>query len=159
MLAVGTDWAESFHDVALGRPGEGVVEQFRFDHTAAGIERLVALSPSSVLLLVTSQVEVTRHPNHGTRRSDISLAVRDSSAPQDPMLSKSSKAREDIEEVTPAAGSSNGIPPPHRLVCRQARRSFRRHSNTGRTRGVTRRQTNHRNKNHGQRPCNPVPTN
>jgi hypothetical protein len=39
---VGIDWAESFHDVALGRPGEGVIEQFRVDHTAAGVGRLVA---------------------------------------------------------------------------------------------------------------------
>jgi hypothetical protein len=29
MLGVGLDWAEEFHDVALGRVGEGVVEQFR----------------------------------------------------------------------------------------------------------------------------------
>ncbi|MGW3469811.1 IS110 family transposase [Saccharopolyspora sp. NPDC000995] len=39
---MGIDWAESFHDVALGRPGEGVVKQFRIDHTAAGAARLVA---------------------------------------------------------------------------------------------------------------------
>jgi hypothetical protein len=42
LLGVGIDWAESFHDVALGRPGEGVIEQFRVDHTAAGVGRLVA---------------------------------------------------------------------------------------------------------------------
>jgi transposase len=42
LLGVGIDWAESFHDVALGRPGEGVIEQFRIDHTAAGVGRLVA---------------------------------------------------------------------------------------------------------------------
>jgi transposase len=42
LLAVGVDWAESFHDVALGSPGEGVIEQFRIDHTAAGVGRLVA---------------------------------------------------------------------------------------------------------------------
>ncbi|MBB2506510.1 IS110 family transposase [Amycolatopsis echigonensis] len=42
MLGAGIDWAESFHDVALGRPGEGVIEQFRIDHTAAGVNRLVA---------------------------------------------------------------------------------------------------------------------
>lgn len=41
MLAVGIDWAESFHDVALGRPGEGVIEQFRIDHTATGVGHLV----------------------------------------------------------------------------------------------------------------------
>lgn len=42
MLGVGLDWAESFHDVALGRPGEGVIEQFRIDHTVTGVRRLVA---------------------------------------------------------------------------------------------------------------------
>lgn len=42
MLAVGIDWAESFHDVALGRPGEGVIEQFRIEHSASGLTRLVA---------------------------------------------------------------------------------------------------------------------
>jgi transposase len=42
LLGVGIDWAESFHDVALGRPGEGVIEQFRIDHTATGVGRLVA---------------------------------------------------------------------------------------------------------------------
>lgn len=41
MLGVGIDWAESFHDVALGQPGTGVTEQFRIDHTAAGVRRLV----------------------------------------------------------------------------------------------------------------------
>ena len=42
MLGVGVDWAESFHDVALGWPGEGVVEQFRIEHGPAGVGRLVA---------------------------------------------------------------------------------------------------------------------
>jgi transposase len=42
MLGVGIDWAESFHDVALGQPGKGVIEQFRIDHTVAGVHRLVA---------------------------------------------------------------------------------------------------------------------
>jgi transposase len=41
LLAVGIDWAESFHDVALGRPGQGVIEQFRIDHTAKGVNGLV----------------------------------------------------------------------------------------------------------------------
>ena len=41
MLGVGIDWAESFHDVAFGRPGDGIVEQFRIDHTAAGVDRLI----------------------------------------------------------------------------------------------------------------------
>jgi transposase len=42
VLGVGVDWAESFHDVALGRPGEGVIGQFRIDHGPAGVARLVA---------------------------------------------------------------------------------------------------------------------
>lgn len=35
-MRIGIDWAESFHDVALGRPGEGVIEKFRVEHSAAG---------------------------------------------------------------------------------------------------------------------------
>jgi Transposase/Transposase IS116/IS110/IS902 family len=42
VLGVGVDWAESFHDVALGRPGTGVMEQFRIEHGRAGVARLVA---------------------------------------------------------------------------------------------------------------------
>jgi transposase len=42
VLGVGVDWAESFHDVALGRRGEGVIEQFRVEHGPAGVQRLVA---------------------------------------------------------------------------------------------------------------------
>jgi hypothetical protein len=41
VLGVGVDWAESFHDVALGRPGKGVMEQFRIEHGPAGVARLV----------------------------------------------------------------------------------------------------------------------
>lgn len=42
MLGVGLDWAEEYHDVALGRPGQGVIEQFRIEHGPAGVSRLVA---------------------------------------------------------------------------------------------------------------------
>jgi transposase len=42
LLGVGIDWAESFHDVALGVPGKGVIEQFRVEHGPAGVGRLVA---------------------------------------------------------------------------------------------------------------------
>jgi transposase len=38
---VGIDWAESFHDVAFGRPGEGIVQQFRIDHSSQGVSRLI----------------------------------------------------------------------------------------------------------------------
>jgi transposase len=42
VLGVGLDWAEDYHDVALGLPGKGVIEQFRIDHGLAGVDRLVA---------------------------------------------------------------------------------------------------------------------
>ena len=35
MLGVGIDWAEEFHLVALGRPGEGVFDVARVEHTRA----------------------------------------------------------------------------------------------------------------------------
>jgi len=42
LLGVGLDWAEDCHDVALGLPGKGVIEQFRIEHGPAGVARLVA---------------------------------------------------------------------------------------------------------------------
>ncbi|MGH9002917.1 MAG: IS110 family transposase, partial [Acidimicrobiia bacterium] len=42
MLGIGIDWAEDFHLVALGRPGEGVVEVSRVEHTPAAVDALVA---------------------------------------------------------------------------------------------------------------------
>ena len=42
MLGVGIDWAEEFHLVALGRPGEGVFEVVRVEHTPAAVGALVA---------------------------------------------------------------------------------------------------------------------
>jgi hypothetical protein len=42
VLGVGLDWAEEYHDVALGLPGKGVIEQFRIEHGPAGVQRLVA---------------------------------------------------------------------------------------------------------------------
>jgi transposase len=42
VLGVGLDWAEDYHDVALGLPGKGVIEQFRIEHGPAGVARLVA---------------------------------------------------------------------------------------------------------------------
>jgi hypothetical protein len=41
VLGVGLDWAEDYHDVALGLPGKGVIEQFRIEHGPAGVQRLV----------------------------------------------------------------------------------------------------------------------
>jgi hypothetical protein len=42
MLGVGLDWAEHFHDVAIGLPGQGVIEQFRIEHGPASVKRLIA---------------------------------------------------------------------------------------------------------------------
>jgi transposase len=42
MLGVGIDWAEEFHDVALGTVEKGVFEHFRIAHGPAGVDRLVA---------------------------------------------------------------------------------------------------------------------
>lgn len=63
MLGVGMDWAEAYHDVALGRPGTGVVEQFRIEHGPAGVNRLVtrclALEPDP------AEVRVVLETRHG----------------------------------------------------------------------------------------------
>lgn len=42
MLGVGIDWAEDFHLVALGRPGEGVTQITRIEHTPAAVASLLA---------------------------------------------------------------------------------------------------------------------
>ena len=42
MLGVGIDWAEEFHLVALGRPGEGVIAVRRVEHTPAAVDGLLA---------------------------------------------------------------------------------------------------------------------
>jgi hypothetical protein len=42
VLAVGIDWAEEFHLVALGSPGEGVTEVLRVEHTPTAVGALLA---------------------------------------------------------------------------------------------------------------------
>ena len=42
MLGVGIDWSEEFHLVALGRPGEGVIEISRVEHTPTAVDALLA---------------------------------------------------------------------------------------------------------------------
>lgn len=42
MLGVGIDWAEEFHVVALGRPGEGVFEVARVEHDPRLVDVLIA---------------------------------------------------------------------------------------------------------------------
>lgn len=62
MLGVGIDWAEQAHEVALGRPGEGVVETATVAHTPAAVDALIA----RIAQLETDPAEVrvvleTRH--------------------------------------------------------------------------------------------------
>lgn len=63
MLGVGIDWAEEFHDVALGTMEKGVVAQFRIDHGPDGVESLVrrclALEPDP------AEVRVVLETRHG----------------------------------------------------------------------------------------------
>ena len=63
MLGVGIDWAEEFHDIALGTPEKGVIEQFRIEHGPGGVERLigrcVALEPDP------AEVRVVLETRHG----------------------------------------------------------------------------------------------
>jgi transposase len=42
VLGVGIDWAEEFHLVALGSPGEGVIEVLRVEHRPQAVSALVA---------------------------------------------------------------------------------------------------------------------
>jgi hypothetical protein len=63
VLGVGIDWAEEFHDIALGTVERGVVEQFRIEHGPAGVEALVkrclALEPDP------AEVRVVLETRHG----------------------------------------------------------------------------------------------
>jgi transposase len=62
VLGVGIDWAEEFHLVALGRPGEGVVQLLRIEHrpdaVAALVERITRLEADSAEVRVVIE---TRH--------------------------------------------------------------------------------------------------
>ena len=63
MLGVGIDWAEEFHDIALGTPEKGVIEEFRIAHGPAGvaglIARCLALEPDP------AEVRVVLETRHG----------------------------------------------------------------------------------------------
>jgi transposase len=63
VLGVGVDWAESFHHVALGRPGEGVIEQSGIEHGPAGVARLVARCRE--LEAAPAEVRVVLETRHG----------------------------------------------------------------------------------------------
>jgi transposase len=61
VLGVGIDWAEEFHVVALGRPGEGVIEVLRVEHrpqaVAALVERIAGLEadPAEVRVVIETR--------------------------------------------------------------------------------------------------------
>jgi hypothetical protein len=61
MLSVGVDWAEDFHVVALGRPGDGVVDVRRVEHTPHAVAGLVARigelepDPSEVRVIIETR--------------------------------------------------------------------------------------------------------
>jgi transposase len=63
VLAVGIDWAEEFHDIALGNQEKGVFAQFRIDHGPAGvgglISRCLELEPDP------AEVRVVLETRHG----------------------------------------------------------------------------------------------
>jgi transposase len=62
VLGVGIDWAEEFHVVALGSPGEGVTEVVRVEHrpeaVAALVNRIAGLEPDPAEVRVVIE---TRH--------------------------------------------------------------------------------------------------
>ena len=62
MLGIGIDWAEEFHDVALGTVEKGVVEQFRIVHGPDGVaslvERALRMEPDPAEIRVVLE---TRH--------------------------------------------------------------------------------------------------
>jgi transposase len=61
VLGVGIDWAEEFHVVALGHPGEGVIEILRVEHrpqeVAALVERIAGLEadPAEVRVVIETR--------------------------------------------------------------------------------------------------------
>ena len=63
MLAVGIDWSEEFHLVALGRPGEGVFDVGRVEHSPKAVDalcaRIAALEPDP------AEVRVVLESRHG----------------------------------------------------------------------------------------------
>jgi transposase len=63
VLAVGIDWSEEFHLVALGRPGEGVFEVRRVEHAPKALDALVAQIAS--LEPDAAEVRVVLESRHG----------------------------------------------------------------------------------------------
>jgi transposase len=63
VLGVGIDFAEEFHVVALGRPGEGVIEIFRVEHTPEHLSRLC--DQIAALESDPTEVRVVLETRHG----------------------------------------------------------------------------------------------
>lgn len=63
VLGVGIDWAEEFHDIALGTLEKGVIEQFRIDHGPDGVGRLIARC--AALEPDPAEVRVVLETRHG----------------------------------------------------------------------------------------------
>ncbi len=63
MLAVGIDWSEEFHLVALGRPGEGVFDVGRVEHSPKAVDALV--ERIAVLESDPAEVRVVLESRHG----------------------------------------------------------------------------------------------
>jgi transposase len=63
MLGVGIDWAEDFHLVALGRPGEGVTKIARIQHTPAAVTGL--LRELAELEADPAEIRVVIETRHG----------------------------------------------------------------------------------------------
>jgi transposase len=76
VLGVGIDWAEAFHLVALGRPGEGVIQIRRVEHTPAAVAELLAhiatLEPDPAEVRVVLE---TRHGSLVERLTDAGFTV------------------------------------------------------------------------------------
>jgi transposase len=63
VLAVGIDWAEEFHLVALGAPGEGVTQVLRVEHTPTAVA--VLLARIAFLEPDPAEVRVVLETRHG----------------------------------------------------------------------------------------------
>jgi transposase len=63
VLGIGIDWAETFHVVALGRPGDAVIEVLGVEHATTAVEALIhkihQLEPDP------SEVRVVIETRHG----------------------------------------------------------------------------------------------
>jgi transposase len=63
MLGIGLDWAEDFHVVALGRPGQGVFDTITVAHTPPAIDSLIARIAE--LEAEPAEVRVVLETRHG----------------------------------------------------------------------------------------------